>query len=139
MEDTLVLSRELKNAGVNVIDCSSGGLTEQTRALPVPRGFGFQVPFAREVRRHAGVLTQAVGLIFQPEQAEQILQEESADLIAIGRAALLDPYWALHAQEVLCPDSTYSDWPLRHGIWLSKRQPVMNSIESKKLPNRTES
>jgi 2,4-dienoyl-CoA reductase-like NADH-dependent reductase (Old Yellow Enzyme family) len=127
LDDTVALARELKAAGVDVIDCSSGGLTEQTRALPVPRGLGFQVPYSREVRQQAGVLTQAVGLICEPEQAEAILQQGSADLIAIGRAALQDPYWPLHAQDVLRPDPDFGNWPLRHGVWLAKRKPALDA------------
>jgi 2,4-dienoyl-CoA reductase-like NADH-dependent reductase (Old Yellow Enzyme family) len=96
--------------------------------LPVPRGLGFQVPFAREIKQRADIFTQAVGLIVEPEQAESILQEGSADLIAIGRAALQDPYWALHAQDALCPDATYGHWPLRHGVWLAKRQPALDAV-----------
>ena len=123
LDDSVVLARELKHVGVDVIDCSSGGLTEETRALPVPRGLGFQVPFAQRIRSEAEVLTQAVGMIVEPRQAEAILQAGQADLIALGREALFDPYWALHAREELAPDPRYRDWPLRHGIWLDKRLP----------------
>lgn len=123
LEDTVVLAQQLEQAGVDVIDCSSGGLTEQTSALPVPRGLGFQVPFARRIRQEAKVMTQAVGMIVSAEQAQAILQEGSADLVAIGREALFDPYWPLHAQAALCPDPHFSDWPMRHGVWLAKRLP----------------
>lgn len=121
MEDTVVLAIELKKFGVDVIDCSSGGLSEQGAALPVARGLGFQVPFAHQVRKEAHVLTQAVGMIVNGQQAEDILRSGSADLIAVGREALYDPYWALHAQTAICPDSTFHDWPLPHGVWLEKR------------------
>lgn len=127
LDDSVVLARALHAAGVDMIDCSSGGLTEQTRALPVPRGLGFQVPFARHIRHAAQVPTQAVGMIVDPQQAEAILQEGSADLIALGREALRDPYWPLHAQEALCPDSQFQAWPLRHGVWLAKRQPALDA------------
>ena len=127
LDDTVVLARALREAGVDVIDCSSGGLTEQTRALPVPRGLGFQVPFAHRVRREAGVMTQAVGMIVDASQAEAILREGSADLVAIGREALRNPYWPLHAREALCPDDGFRDWPLRHGVWLAKRQPGLQA------------
>jgi len=123
LDDTVFLARHLRDVGVDVIDCSSGGLTEQTRALPVPRGLGFQVPFARRVRHEAEVMTQAVGMIVTPEQAEAVLQDGSADLVAIGREALFDPYWPLHAHEALCPDPMFREWPLRHGVWLAKRLP----------------
>jgi len=123
LDDSVVLARELKAVGVDVIDCSSGGLTEETRALPVPRGLGFQVPFSQRIRAEADVLTQAVGMIVEAQQAEDILQARQADLIALGREALFDPYWPLHALEDLAPDPRFAAWPLRHGIWLDKRLP----------------
>ena len=66
---------ELARCGVDVIDCSSGGLTEETRALPVPRGLGFQVPFSERIRHEANVQTQAVGMIVDASQAEAVLQK----------------------------------------------------------------
>ena len=127
-EDTLALVGRLQAVGVDVIDCSSGGLTEQTHALPVARGLGFQVPFARRIKNETGVLTQAVGMIVDAHQAEEILASGSADLVAIGREALFDPYWPLHAQWVLERDPAFSDWPLRHGVWLEKRQKVLDAL-----------
>lgn len=121
LEDSVVLARELAGRGVDVIDCSSGGLTEETRALPVPRGLGFQVPFAQRIRREAGVMTQAVGMIVGAAQAETILAEGSADLVALGREALLDPYWAHHAAQELGLDPRFELMPQRHGVWLAKR------------------
>ncbi|MBV7456065.1 NADH:flavin oxidoreductase/NADH oxidase [Acidovorax sp. sif1233] len=123
LEDSVVLARELVKVGVDVIDCSSGGLTEETRALPVPRGLGFQVPFSERIRHGANVPTQAVGMIVDAVQAEAVLQEGKADLIALGREALFDPYWAHHAAGALGMDSNYQRWPIRHGIWLAKRAP----------------
>ena len=119
----MILSRALKRCGVDVIDCSSGGLTEETKALPVPRGLGFQVPFSERIRADAGIATQAVGMIVNAEQAEGILRAGQADLIAIGREALLDPYWAHHAAQTLGVDPEFAQWPVRHGIWLAKRAP----------------
>lgn len=123
LDDSVVLARELAQLGVDVIDCSSGGLTEETRALPVPRGLGFQVPFSERIRRDANVRTQAVGMIVDAHQAEAVLQEDKADLIALGREALFDPYWAHHAATTLGVDPTYQRWPVRHGVWLAKRAP----------------
>ncbi len=127
-EDTVVLVRKLQAVGVDVIDCSSGGLTEQTKALPVPRGLGFQVPFARKVRAETGAITQAVGMIVDPHQAEEIIASGAADLVAIGREALFDPYWPLHAQWALARDPEFTDWHLRYGIWLQKRQTFLDSL-----------
>lgn len=123
LDDSVVLARELAALGVDVIDCSSGGLTEETRALPVPRGLGFQVPFSERIRQGAGVKTQAVGMIVDAVQAEAVLQEGKADLIALGREALFDPYWAHHAALALGADPRYERWPERHGVWLAKRAP----------------
>ncbi|MCW5652831.1 NADH:flavin oxidoreductase/NADH oxidase [Hydrogenophaga sp.] len=121
--DSVRLAQALAALGVDVVDCSSGGLTEETRALPVPRGLGFQVPFARQLRQQAGVRTQAVGMIVDPEQAEAVLARGSADLVAIGREALLDPYWPHHAAAHFGIDPAFQRWPERHGIWLAKRAP----------------
>lgn len=121
--DSVVLSRELAACGVDVIDCSSGGLTEETRALPVPRGLGFQVPFSERIRREAQIKTQAVGMIVDANQAEQVLADGKADLIALGREALFDPYWPHHAAITLGVDPAFERWPVRHGIWLAKRAP----------------
>lgn len=123
LDDSVILARELARLGVDVIDCSSGGLTEETRALPVPRGLGFQVPFSERIRHDAGVRTQAVGMIVDAGQAEAVLQEGKADLIALGREALFDPYWAHHAATALGVDPAYQRWPERHGVWLAKRAP----------------
>jgi len=123
LDDSIVLSRELSALGVDVIDCSSGGLTEETRSLPVPRGLGFQVQFSERIRRKAGVVTQAVGLIVDPHQAEDVLLRGEADLIALGREALYDPYWALHAAAAFGIDPQFKNWPERHGVWLAKRAP----------------
>ncbi len=123
LDDSVLLSRELKRLGVDVIDCSSGGLTEETKALPVPRGLGFQVPFSEAIRRDADVATMAVGMIVDAPQAEAVLQAGRADLVALGREALFDPYWAHHAAASLGIDPNYQRWPVRHGVWLAKRAP----------------
>ena len=128
VEDSIELVRELQSVGVDVIDCSSGGLTEQTNALPVPRGLGFQVPFSRRIKIETGATTQAVGMIIDARQAEEILESGSADLVAIGREALFDPYWPVHAQWLLDRDPSFKDWNVRHGIWLEKRQMFLDSL-----------
>ena len=129
-EDTIQLVHRLQSVGVDVIDCSSGGLTEQTHALPVARGLGFQVPFARRVKSETGVITQAVGMIIDAHQAEDILTSGSADLVAIGREALFDPYWPLHAQWALQRDTGFADWHIRHKVWLEKRQTFLDSLST---------
>src|SRR5438045_8107060 len=99
LDDTVAFAIELKALGVDVVDCSSGGIlgsaTAATKTL-VPRVPGFQLPFADKIRNDAGIKTMAVGLILTPQQAEEALAAGNADLIALGREALYDPNWPLH-------------------------------------------
>jgi 2,4-dienoyl-CoA reductase-like NADH-dependent reductase (Old Yellow Enzyme family) len=129
LDDSVVLARALKAVGVDVIDCSSGGLSDETRNMNVPRGLGFQVPFSERIRREADVTTQSVGVILDGHQAEAILQEGRADLVAVGRQALYDPYWAHHAAHSLGYDLRFGDWPIQHGPWLAKRAPLMEQLQ----------
>lgn len=129
MDDTVVLAERLKEVGADVIDCSSGGLSDSTnQRAGVPRGFGFQVPYAARVREEVGIPTQAVGLITSPEQAAEIVESGKADLIAIGRAALDDPYWPAHAWKALTGKEGFPLYALRHGAWLEKREPVLRTL-----------
>jgi 2,4-dienoyl-CoA reductase-like NADH-dependent reductase (Old Yellow Enzyme family) len=125
IEDTVVLARELAKAGVDVIDCSSGGIsgsaTAATKTL-LRRVPGFQLPFAERVRRESKLKTMAVGLILTPRQAEEALQAGSADLIALGREALFNPNWPLHAALELGADPEFASWPHQYGWWLTRRE-----------------
>ena len=131
IEDTVLFSKKLKAAGVDVVDCSSGGIlgsaTAATRTL-IPRVPGFQIPFAERVKKEAGVMTMAVGLILTPQQAEEALQAGRADLIAIGREALYDPNWPLHAAAVLGADPEFARWPQQYGWWLTRRDSLLKKL-----------
>jgi len=123
LDDTVALASELLKIGVDVMDCSSSGIAgSSTASLSGKRQPGFQVPFADRVRKDTGITTMAVGLITHPVQAETILAEGRADLIAIGREALVDPMWALHAARDLGHDTDFSSWPEQSGWWLAVRQ-----------------
>ncbi len=128
LEDSIALARGLRERGVDVVDCSSGGMgmRSPTAAGQAP-GPGYQVPYAARIRRDAGVATMAVGLIVRAQQAEAILQEGSADLVAIGREALYDPYWARHAAQALGEDLDFSGWPPPYGWWLARRNLAPNA------------
>jgi len=132
MADSLAFAREMKALGVDVVDCSSGGIGgSATGSKRVPRGYGFQIPYAAEIRRETGLATMAVGLIIGPHQAEAALQAGEADLVAIGREAMNNPNWALMARGALEPGSTeevYACWPPQHGWWLEKRAAVMDAL-----------
>ncbi len=108
-EQSIILCRELKALGVDLIDCSSGGAVPGHRSPAAP---GFQVQFASRIRREVGIPTAAVGLITEPQQAEEILSGEHADLILIGRAMLRDPIWPHRAAETL---GVKPDWPVQYG------------------------
>ena len=125
LDDTVALAKELKARGVDVLDCSSGGLMGSATAARIKRSPGFQVPFAERVRKEAGMTTMAVGLILDPHQAEQVLQSGQADLIAVGRQALYNPNWALHAEVALGVEGEYESWPVQYGWWLNKRQHIL--------------
>ena len=131
IEDTIAFARELKALGVDVVDCSSGGIlgsaTAATKTL-VKRVPGFQIPFAERVRKDTGVKTMAVGLILTPQQAEEALQAGSADLIAIGREALFDPNWPHHAAQVLGVDQSMERWPVQYGWWLTRREGLLRKL-----------
>lgn len=122
LEDSIALARRLRPLGVDVMDCSSGGLLGSATAARVKRYPGFQVPYAAAIRRESGLPTMTVGLILEPQQAENILRQGEADLIAIGREALRNPHWTLHAEEVLGVENEYASWPVQTGWWLDKRR-----------------
>ena len=99
IEASVKLAQILKAGGkVDLIDCSSGGLDPRQK---VPAHPGYQVPFAAAVRNRAGIATGAIGLISSPDMAEQILANGQADIVAMARAFLNDPYWPLHAAKAL--------------------------------------
>lgn len=131
LDDSFVFTQALKELGIDVIDCSSGGIGGAMTAARVKRDLGFQVPFATEVRRTVDIPTIAVGLIIDPDQANDIVASGRADLIAIGREALYNPFWPLHAQRHLTAsaDRTYDDWSEQYGWWLDRRQFILDSIE----------
>ncbi len=98
LADSVELARRLKAVGVDLVDCSSGGLVPHAK---VEVGPGYQVPFAAAVRRKAGILSGAVGLITEPQQANGIIANGEADLVLLARQMLRDPYWPLHAAKTL--------------------------------------
>lgn len=96
--DTVEIARELKQHGVDLIDASSGGNIPTAK---IPLGPGYQVPFAERIRRETGMATGAVGLITEPQYANEIISQHQADLIFLARELLRDPYWPLHAARAL--------------------------------------
>jgi 2,4-dienoyl-CoA reductase-like NADH-dependent reductase (Old Yellow Enzyme family) len=124
MDDTIVYAKELKARGIDVIDCSSGGLFGSATSARVKRTWGFQVPYAERVRREADIKSMAVGLIVDPFFAENILQKGQADLIAIAREALANPCWPQMAEIALGRKASdaMDDWPVQYGWWMKHRE-----------------
>jgi 2,4-dienoyl-CoA reductase-like NADH-dependent reductase (Old Yellow Enzyme family) len=127
LEESVVLARELKARGVDVIDCSSGGIGGAATMNRMARSPGFQVPLAAAIRRGADVPTVAVGLILTPEQADAVVVEGHADIVALGRECLAHPSWANMALTTL--DGTHDHWPPNAGWWLEKRAAILRAYE----------
>jgi 2,4-dienoyl-CoA reductase-like NADH-dependent reductase (Old Yellow Enzyme family) len=132
LDDTVAYAKLLKGVGIDVIDCSSGGLFGSATAARVKRSWGFQVPYAERVRREAGIKSMAVGLIVDPHFAESILQNGQADLIAIAREALANPCWPQMAEIALGrkPFDAMDDWPVQYGWWLKHRERTFEQIRA---------
>ena len=133
LSDSIQLARQLKGCGVDVIDCSSGGITGSATgsAAVVPRTPRvplFQVPYARAIKHEVGIATMAVGLILTPQQAAAIADQNEADLVAIGREALADPNWPVHAAQALGADADHTLWPKQFGWWLNVRQGILRKL-----------
>ncbi|HEU0028236.1 MAG TPA: NADH:flavin oxidoreductase/NADH oxidase [Ktedonobacterales bacterium] len=110
LAQTVELTRRLKDEGVDAIDCSSGGNEAKAR---IPLGPGYQVPLAAVVRREARIPTIAVGLITEARQADQIIRSGQADIVALARAALRNPHWALQAARALGQSAPFPPQYLR--------------------------
>jgi 2,4-dienoyl-CoA reductase-like NADH-dependent reductase (Old Yellow Enzyme family) len=98
IDDSVQLARLLQPMQVDLIDCSSGGVVSHAR---IKSGPGYQVPFAEQVKRESGIMTGAVGMITDPDQANEIISSSKADIVLLAREMLRDPYWPLHAARKL--------------------------------------
>ena len=122
LEDTIVLARELHSAGVDLLDCSSGGVigpSGRATERPTP---GYLVPYAGAVRGATDLATMAVGLIVKPDQANDIIKSGQADLVAMGRQLLDDPNFVLHAAQQLDHPEPFSVVPESYGFFLQRRK-----------------
>ena len=116
LEQSVKLAGILKNSGVDLIDCSTGGTVPHAT---IPVGPGYQVPFATKIRQECRIMTGAVGLITEPNQANDIVTSGSADLVFIAREMLRDPYFGLHTERALNQDQS---WPLPYGYAVVRRK-----------------
>lgn len=134
MDDTVALAIELRARGVDVIDCSSGGIEGPLTLSVVPRVPGYHVPFADRIRREAQIATMAVGLITKARQAEAILREGRCDLIALARELMWDPNWPVHTASDLGIADPIAMLPASYAWWLHRRD-----AQLKKYPTGFES
>lgn len=112
--DSLVLAAHLKDAGADIIDCSSGGTVP---GVTYPAGPSWQVPFASAIRAEVGIPTMAVGMIIEPMQADGIIRTGQADVVLLGREMLRNPHWPFHAARVLRKQAAY---PKQYGYAIGK-------------------
>jgi len=134
LEDSVELSRCMAALGVDVVDCSSGGIAGAPRfrsddaGKPLSKSSarepGFQVPFSRRIRDQVAIKSMAVGVIVDANQAEDILQTGGADLVALGRELMYDPFWPLHAAERLGADPDYKMWPEQYAWAIDRRAQI---------------
>ncbi|OQW61648.1 MAG: NADH:flavin oxidoreductase [Proteobacteria bacterium SG_bin9] len=121
-DESIRLSKLLKEKGIDVIDCSSGGtLAHSPMDSERAKKYGYQVPYAEQIRKEAGILTMAVGHIVHADQAEAILQEGRADLTALAREIMYNPNWPMDAAQKLGADPNFALVPSPYSYWLGKR------------------
>ena len=133
IDDTVSLASELKQRGIDVITCSSGGIDGPLVGAVVPRVPGYQVPYAERVRADASIMSCAVGLITEPQQAEDILERGQADLIALARELMYNPNWPVHAARALGHEGYLDLLPPAYAWWLKRRE------QTRELSARTQS
>ena len=129
LDDSVVLSQELKDRGVDLIDVSSGGIFGDTDMPTVPRVPGYQVGFCERIRREVDIMTIAVGCITEAQQAEDILRRDQADLVALARELLWNADWPAHAAEELGITDPFAVMPEEYAHRLRQR------AAHKKLPH----
>jgi 2,4-dienoyl-CoA reductase-like NADH-dependent reductase (Old Yellow Enzyme family) len=125
---SVALAQVLKAKGVDVIDCSGGGML--AGAVPgAPVGYGYQVPYAAQLKREADIATMAVGLIVHAEQAEAILQQGQADLIALARELIYNPNWPMDAAQKFGLDPDFTSVPPPMAYWLERRRVTAKGVQ----------
>jgi 2,4-dienoyl-CoA reductase-like NADH-dependent reductase (Old Yellow Enzyme family) len=126
LEDNIKLAKSLKSVGVDVIDCSSGGITGSpvlTKSKIVP---GFQVPYSEKIKKDAEISSMAVGAIISADQANEIISNKRADLVAMGRELLADTQWAYKAATYFNLENAKDYLPDSYSFYLSRRDEYLD-------------
>ena len=140
MDDSVVLSNELAQCGIDIVDCSSGGIagaprfriddTDKPLTESSARTPGFQVPFAERIQQETPLKSMAVGVIIEPQQAEDILAAGQSELVALGREIMHDPFWPLRAARELGDDPDYNLWPPQYKWAVDRRTQIARANKS---------
>lgn len=128
VQETIETAKHLKMEGVDIIDCSTGGIGGKERPRRMVIEQGFQVPFAEQVTREADIATMAVGFLWDVDVCDDILVSGKADMIALARELLDDPNWPLRMAKTYENDDTYEKWPIESGWWLMKRDRLLKKL-----------
>ena len=126
LEDNIKLAKSLKSVGVDVIDCSSGGITGSpvlTKSKIIP---GFQVPYSEKIKKDAEISSMAVGAIISADQANEIISNKRADLVAMGRELLADTQWAYKAATYFNLENAKDYLPDSYSFYLSRRDEYLD-------------
>jgi 2,4-dienoyl-CoA reductase-like NADH-dependent reductase (Old Yellow Enzyme family) len=126
IEDTVALAQALEARGIDLVDCSSGGMSGPATLSTAKIAPGYQVPYAAAVRKEANLPTMAVGAILEPRQAEAVLAAGDADLIAIGRQLIAEPHWLYRAALELGHPDPASVLHRNYGFYLARRATVLD-------------
>lgn len=129
-EEMAGLLRALKDRGVDVVDCSSGGgiSSYPTQGRSVSNSLLFRAELAARLRAATGLQVMGVGLVIDPHTAERYLHDQQADLIGVGREALYNPNWPLHAEAALGDNHDYATWPLQYRMYLVRRAAAADAL-----------
>ena len=126
LEDNIMLAKSLKSVGVDVIDCSSGGITGSpvlTKSKIIP---GFQVPYSEKIKKNAEISSMAVGAIISADQANEIISNKRADLVAMGRELLADTQWVYKAATYFNLENAKDYLPDSYSFYLSRRDEYLD-------------
>ncbi len=137
MDDSIVLCKALEAQGVDIVDCSSGGIAGAPRfraaddgknlGKSLGREHGFQVPYAARVKDETQLGSMAVGVIIKAEHAESIVASGQADFVALGRELMYNPFWPLHAAEKLGANPDNALWPKQYAWAIIRRQEILSN------------
>lgn len=128
IEDVVTIAKRLKEVGVDLIDCSSGGIGGKDRPQRMKIEQGFQVPFAEAIRTGADMPTMAVGFLWDAALCDAVIRNGQSDMIAIARELLDDPNWPHRALRDITQSADFDAWPIEAGWWLEKRQRLLGKL-----------